>query len=183
MTTIVPFSPSLTVPGNVPWQSNVTLDGSLYTLTAFWLTYAQRWYIQLTALDGTLVFFRPLIGSGTPAALVTMAWVDGNPASDPALAPPDSPSGIVTVTTGTPLGYAAGATVTFTISGSNPAGYDGTYPSLVTGPSSLSYPLASNPGAVVSVGSLSVDVNLAWPYFQTSTLVFRDAAQQFEVTP
>jgi hypothetical protein len=54
---------------------------------------------------------------------------------------------------------------------------------LVTGANSFSYALAQDPGVATALGLASYDVNLAWGYFQQSSLVFRTATQQFEVSP
>ena len=46
-----------------PWSGKVTLDGSPYLLSAYWNTYAQRWYVQLTTHQGDVIQTTPLIGS------------------------------------------------------------------------------------------------------------------------
>jgi len=60
---------------------------------------------------------------------------------------------------------------------------------LITGPATFTYPIASNPGAATVFGTASYDINLIGgvpnqngvPF--SSTLVFRDASQQFETSP
>lgn len=46
-----------------PWQSQFTLDGSSYKVTAYWNIYGQRWYIKITDSSGNLAWSGPIIGS------------------------------------------------------------------------------------------------------------------------
>lgn len=64
--------------------------------------------------------------------------------------------GEVTVTTTDPHGIPNGTSFEATIVGASPAGYDGTFWATVTGASSFTYPLASNPGTETSPGFWSV---------------------------
>jgi hypothetical protein len=144
-----------------------TLDGQSYTASVPWLLFGQRWYLSLRALNGTLIFFRSLIGSPPGRALQTLSWQNG----------------YVSATTTAPHGYAVGQQIELTISGCTPAALNGTFPCLVTGPNSFSYALAQDPGIATTLGLASYDVNLAWGFFQQSSLVFRTATQQFEVSP
>src|SRR6266566_2988171 len=54
-----PFTPSV----NAPFQFTPTLDGVQYQAVVTWNLYGQRYYVNLYALDGTLVFSLPLVGS------------------------------------------------------------------------------------------------------------------------
>jgi hypothetical protein len=59
MTTFTNFSPSTTA----NFQFQPTLDGQVYTVTVLWSLFGQRYYVNIAALDGTLVALLPLIGS------------------------------------------------------------------------------------------------------------------------
>ena len=56
-------------------------------------------------------------------------------------------SSVATVTTAAPHGFTISDTIPLTISGATPAGYNGTFTCTITGASSFTYPLASNPGS------------------------------------
>jgi len=66
-------------------------------------------------------------------------------------------SSVVTVTTTAPHGFTNGDTLLVTISGATPTGYNGTYTITVTGASTFTYPLASNPGAETVPGVYTVE--------------------------
>lgn len=61
-------------------------------------------------------------------------------------------TGVVTVTTTAPHGWPNPDTFLVTISGFTPAAYNGTYTATVTGANTFTFPLASNPGSVTTVG-------------------------------
>jgi len=86
------------------------------------------------------------------------------------------------VTTQAPHGYKIARVVTLTISGASPDGYNGTFPCLVTSPTTFTYSLAINPGMATVPGTASFNVNLVGGLF-ASSLVFRTANQQFEISP
>jgi hypothetical protein len=62
-------------------------------------------------------------------------------------------SSVVTVTTAVAHGYPTGALINLTISGANPAGYNGTFLATITSSTQFTYPLTGNPGAQVSAGT------------------------------
>jgi hypothetical protein len=66
----------------------------------------------------------------------------------------------VTVTTSTPHGWHNGDTIAVTIAGVTPTAYNGTVQATVTGASTFTYPLASNPG-VVTVQGTATDGDVA----------------------
>ena len=59
MTTYVNFTPST----NALFQFQATLDGNLYNVVITWSLAGQRYYINVYALDGTLIVAKPLVGS------------------------------------------------------------------------------------------------------------------------
>ena len=64
-------------------------------------------------------------------------------------------SGTVTATTSVPLGMTTGETFKVVVTGAVPAGYNGTFNATVTGASTFTYALASNPGTETSPGFYS----------------------------
>jgi len=59
-------------------------------------------------------------------------------------------SGVVTATTAAPHGFTPADTITLTIAGASPSGYNTTAVCTITGASTFTYPLVSNPGIYVS---------------------------------
>lgn len=60
---------------------------------------------------------------------------------------------IATVTTAAPHGFTTSDTILMTIAGTTPAGYSGTYTCTITGASTFTYPLVSNPGSCTVPGT------------------------------
>lgn len=60
---------------------------------------------------------------------------------------------VVTATATSPHGYTNGDVLNLTIAGALPSGYDGTFPCTITGASTFTYPLGTNPGAETSPGT------------------------------
>jgi hypothetical protein len=73
----------------------------------------------------------------TAAAISSAAWL----------------TGVVTITTTNPHGLANGSTVSLTIAGFTPTGYNGTFTCTVTGANTFTYPLTTNPGAATVQGT------------------------------
>lgn len=61
--------------------------------------------------------------------------------------------GVATVTTSSPHGFTSADTLYLTIAGAAPTGYNGTFLCTVTGASTFTYPLASNPGSETTAGT------------------------------
>lgn len=169
MTALFNFTPSTVA----PYQFQPTLNGAVYNATVPWLLFGARYYLNLAALDGTQLLYTAIAGSPTGVDLQSLAWANG----------------IVSATTDVPHGYKIASTVSLTLVGSTPDAYNGKFDALITGPSSFSYMLTDNPGPATVFGVANYDVNLIGgvpnengDYF-TSTLVFRQQAQQFEVSP
>ena len=66
-TTLIPFQPNASA--SPPFQTTVTLDGSTYTLSCFWLVMSQRWYFSLVDSNQNTILFRPITGSPETADL------------------------------------------------------------------------------------------------------------------
>lgn len=60
--------------------------------------------------------------------------------------------GTVTATTAVPHGFTVSDTLPLTIAGETPSGYNGTFTCTITGASTFTYPLASNPGSQTVAG-------------------------------
>jgi len=166
MTTFTTFAPTATK----PFSFQPTMDGAQYNAVITWGLAGQRWYVNLYDQTGNLIFYLPMIGSPTALQTSTLTW--------------SGVQNLVTVTTAVPHGLPIGITVQLTIVGVAPAAYNGIWTMFVIGPSTLTYPLDVDPGSDATVnGNIGRDINIAGGYFKTSTLVFRDATQQFEVSP
>jgi hypothetical protein len=71
------------------------------------------------------------------AAITSLAWA----------------TGVVTVTTSSPHGYTTGLTIPMVIAGADPDGFNGTFDATITGASTFTYPLASDPGSETVPGT------------------------------
>ena len=159
MTTYVDFQPSQTT----PFQFQATLDGEHYVVTVPWNIMGERYYVSVSDLNNNVIVYRS-VASSTAVSQAALSWANGT-----ATASLSSPHNV-------PLGSVARITVANTGSA-----YDGTYLALAVDATDFTYPLPSNPGP--ASGGVSQDVNLVGGYFTTSSLVFRDNTQQFEVSP
>jgi hypothetical protein len=166
VTTFTDFTPTATQ----PFQFSPTLDGAPYSLVVTWGLAGQRWYVNLYDQHGVLIFYLPLIASPSAMATQSLTW--------------DSTQHIVTVITTVPHALKIGVPVTLTIANVVPLAYNGIVTLLPIGPSTLTYSQTTDPGGdATTQGTIGRDINLGAGYFQTSTLVFRDETQQFEVNP
>jgi hypothetical protein len=165
VTTLVNFAPSQT--GSPPFQFSAALDGNQYTISLTWNWGSQRWFLSIVDQFGNLVVFRPLVGSPPVTPLSALFWQDG----------------FVYATAPAFLGYHLGRLAQITISGASPAALNGVFPCTITGPSTFTYPMTTDPGQTAQAGGWSTDANLAAGFFVTSTLVFRAATQNFEINP
>jgi hypothetical protein len=164
MTTIFPFQPTAQTP---PFQFQPTLDSAVYTGIVMWNVTGQRWYLSLYDLSNNLIFSLPLIGSPTGSAIESISWLEG----------------IVTVVTDVPHGFLQGAVVNLVIAGCAPVALNGNISAFIIDEVTFEYSLASDPGGATALGTATYNINLAGGYFTTSTLVFREASQQLEVSP
>ena len=206
MTTVVPFVPST----SAAFSFQATLDGNPYNAVVTWSLFGQRYYLNLTASDGTPILTTALIGSPSPLQLIALSWANGLaiaqtgtvvtvnvPGSGPTLitAGTAGTGAIIDtdveleITAGLAHGLRIGSVVPLVISGVTPDAYNGEVDALVTSPVAFTYPIASNPGIATVFGRASYDFNLIGGVtnengeFFTSTLVFRQQAQQFEISP
>ena len=161
MTTFFPFTPSQ----SAAFSFQPTLDGNQYSAAIQWNLHGQRYYLNLTQLDGTPVVYIPVIESPPALALASLSWANGT----------------VTAVALQPHGYALDSTVALTIKNCVPSGFNGAVEAFVYNATTLTYPLIADPGPATMLGAVDWFVNLVAGYFGTSTLVFRNS--QFEVNP
>lgn len=162
MTTITPFVPSTIA----PFSFQPTLDGQVYTVTALWSLFGQRYFLNCSDLTGNLVFYLPLIGSSPALQVQDASWFPNT----------------VTLTTVSPHGYQIGVPINVNVSGMVPTAFNGNYQALAINATQMTYEIDSNPGSLVQQGTVSYDINLAAGYFD-STLVYRTQNMQFEISP
>lgn len=171
MTTYTDFNPSAVT--SPPFQFSAMLDTVPYKVALTWSTYAQRWYVTITALDGTVILYTARVSSPSPLPIAALSWDDGE----------------AEIETVDPHGFTIGSVATLTVSGATPIGYNGLVQCVVTGPSTLTYPLGTDPGTATVFGTAAQNVNMIGgvpnangvPF--SSSLVYREAANQFEVSP
>lgn len=162
MTSFVNFTPSVIQAFNF----QATLDGNSYNVVVTWNFWAQRYYVNVYALDGTLVFCMPLIGSPAQILLTALSWSKGQ----------------AMATCAAPHGIRIGIPSRRTISNASPAAYNGTFQVLAISPTQFTYPIATDPGPATAFGAESFDTDMAGGYF-SSTLVYRAPNSQFEISP
>lgn len=159
------FMPSVTA----PFQFQPTLDGAQYVASIRWNMAWQRWYLFVDQVNGVNVCTLGLSGSPVGAKIAGAIF--------------DEASLTASITTATPHGYGIGKTIELSVRGMQPEAWNGSLLCFVTGPDSISYSLANNPGAATQLGTVSFDINLVAGYFQESSLVWRPGAAQIEVYP
>lgn len=163
MTTIVPFRPT----PFAPFSFFVTLDGAQYTVSVLWSVFGQRWYVNVVASDGSIVVSEGLSASPSAVRIASLTWVNG----------------FVTAVTSEPHGYRLGFTTELTINGCIPTVYNGDVLAYIVDEDTLFWPLSADPGSATQMGVTSFDIDLVEQYFETSSIVFRESTQQFEINP
>ena len=163
MTTLIDFQPS----ASAVFQFQPTLDGQVYQASVPWLAFGKRFYLLLQDLAGNTVLYTPLVGSPPAVAVASLSWAHGR----------------ATAALAAPHGWRPLDTVDVAVSDCSPTAYNGAVRALATDRSTLSWPLATDPGTATALGSVAYGIDLVGGYFSTSTLVYRESTQQFEVTP
>ena len=146
MTTYFPFAPT----NQAPFQFQPTLDDATYNAVVTWNLFGQRWYVTVSALDGTPQFSLPLIGSPVGAILESLTW----------------DSGFVTAVALAPHGFAIGSDVPIEVVGAAPAALSGTFLCHVVDPLTFTFPLASDPGTTTAPGTAYFNISLSAGYFR-----------------
>lgn len=153
-------------PPDAPFQFSAVLDGATYNVSVPFNIFSQRWYVLLADQFGNIVFNLPLIESPPLQQLTSLSWGSG---------------GVVTAVSASPLPYPIGTIAELTIYGVVPSGYNGLQECVIGSPATFTYPLATNPGQVTTLGSWVQDIPITAGYF-TSTLVWRPSTGNFEVS-
>ena len=161
MTAYFPFTPSRrAAPNFMP-----TLDGKVHNCTVTWNLGGQRYFLNVFTLGGDRILSVAIAETPPDAAIQSATF--------------DAVTGMATVVLAGPHGLKLGSTVRRRVAGCDPDAFDGTYPMLVSGISSLAYaPDAVPPNAAAAVGTVGAPANLVAGYF-ASTVIFRDG--RFEV--
>lgn len=150
-----------------PFQFLLTLDGQTYSAQVTWPLYSQRAYLTIFDSSNNVVVNRALIGSPSQQALASLEWLLGT----------------VTATCEVPHGLTLGSVVNLVVAGTTPSGYSGSFSCNVTGPSTFTYTLATDPGgAATAAGAFGPDIDLLDGYF-SSTMVWRPSSSMIEVNP
>lgn len=159
-----PFQPS----NQGPFQFQPILDGVSYNALISWGLFGQGWYFNLYSGAGDRIVSEALVGSPTGLNIESLVWdLRGN----------------VTAKVVDPHGYKIGSVVDLVIAGAAPAAYSGEKRAFIIGPDTFTFVQAFDPGQATNLGVVSYDIDLLANRGFTSTVVFREASQTFEVTP
>lgn len=163
MTQIAAFVPSnFAAP-----RFQVTLDGQQHRVVVTWNVAAQRYYINVYNVNtGSLVCAVPLVETPPGVPLASLAW--------------DQNLGEVIAMLAQPSYRPVGQIVQYTITNCEPVAFNGVYDCLTINDSTFSYPMATDPGQAVVLGSVTRCLDMLEPWF-SSTMIFR--RMQFEVNP
>lgn len=172
MTTVTPFTPSPVL--TPPFQFQAVLGSATYNVQVTSNLFGNRWYVSVVASDGTVLVTKAIAASPAGVQLAGLSWG----------------SGLVAATTAAPHGLTVGSVAELVIAGATPDGYNGLQQCHITGRSSFTYPLDTDPGLATIFGSAGPQINLVGgitdpvtgaPF--TSSMIFREGANQFEVSP
>lgn len=163
MTQIFPFVP----PQNGAFQFQPVMDGDNYNAVVMWNLFANRFYVNLHTTDNTRLFTIPVIGSPQALTLEAAGWSHG----------------YVNAQTGVPHGWLYLSTIPILVAGCVPSTYNGSFQGFVTGPDTFQYALPTDPGGIAAFGTVDFFIDISGGYFNSSTMVYRESLQQFEVNP
>jgi hypothetical protein len=173
MSTVIPFIPSNLFAPSFP----VVLDGNDYTVTVTWNISAQRFYINIYALDGTWILTVPLFAT-PPSRMVADAVYD-----------PLQRLMTITMLDSTQwpipsvMGYTAkpGTIIEYTLEQFTPDAYNGKFRCIQVNDTTFTFFLAQDPGNLAIRGLVTRVLNMVAGVFVTSTLIYRNGA--FEINP
>lgn len=173
MTTIIPF-----VPSRIKAPSfDATLDGAVYSITVTWNVSARRYYINVYDQNSTWILTVPLI-STPPGRAVDSVVYDPflNRCTVTLVSPsewpvPLSPSGINTK---------PGTMIDYTLQGFQPDTYNGKVRGMHINETTFVFPMASDPGPLVVVGTVHRFLNMVESVFFNSSLIYRNRAFQID---
>lgn len=161
--TTYPFNPS-------PLQNvtfNPVMNGQTYAAVINWNVFGQRWYLNLSDSNGTLIICTAVVSSQDPSAIASLSWANN----------------VVTVETATPHWLPLGTQAYIYLSGNSPDGYNGLYLVNVTGPSEFTFTLTTDPGVPAMVGTFGGIIDLSAGLIPGAMLLYYDGSKQFATTP
>jgi len=158
MSTFVDFQPST----QTAFSFQATMAGQQYTIVITWSLSGQRYYLNVYDLSQNLIVCRSLVSSG-PVITGQFTWS----------------LGIASITTITPHNVPLGQVAAVWISQTDTV-FDGAVQVLATGPSTLTYQLATNPNESNPVtGAVNFSLNLVDGY-DIGYFLYHYSTQQFE---
>jgi len=149
-----------------PYTFNPTVDGRVVAAKVVWSLFGKRYYLRMTELAGGVIFLLPVIGSLEGFNILSLAWRRGQ----------------VYITTSYPHDYTVANTIDLTVRGCLPEGYNGRFRCFIPNPQQIVYDVPVYPGEPLQFGFVNYDIDIAAGYFD-STVIYRSANQQFEVSP
>jgi hypothetical protein len=162
LSTLISFTPSITQ----AFQFQPTIAGTQYNAVITWSLFGQRYYLNLSTLDGTLLCCTALVATG-PTLSATLNWAD------------TGVGGIATVTTASAHNVPLGQVVNMTVSETGTA-FDGEWQGLSTGTMTLTYALSNPNVSLQQTGKVDFPVNAIAPFGIDGAFLFRFDTQQFE---
>jgi hypothetical protein len=172
VTTIIPFIPSNIQAPTFP----LTLDGKKCNAVITWNISSLRYFVNIYDSNGNWI--------------ITTALVSSPPARNAISAVYDPFLNIITVEmhiySGWPIPYAGLATkpgtmIDYTLEGFQPATYNGKFRCLHVLPLMFTFPMATDPGPLIILGTVSRLLNMVDPVMKVSSMVYRNGA--FEISP
>jgi Domain of unknown function (DUF6983) len=162
MTVYLPFQPS----SSIAPSFYVTINGAQYSVTVKWNVSAQRYYFDLYDQSGTWIVTLPLLDSTASRQIAAFAY-------DPDLR-------AMQVTIDPPFWRPAGQMEDITLENVDPPSLNGTVRAQVIDDANRTFPLAQDPGQIVTLGSVNRYMNLIAGYIPGWRMIFRNSA--FEVS-
>jgi hypothetical protein len=163
MAAIIPFVPSSIMAPSF----QALLDGANYNVVLTWNMSAKRYYVNVYDHTGTWIVTTPLVTSPTGEAVNAMTY--------------DTARGAMNVTKATGWWHKPGTMVDYMLMGFDPPSLNGLQRCLTIDTLTFSFPLAQDPGTVVTLGSVNRILNMVAGVFTQSTLIYRNGC--FEVSP
>lgn len=143
------------------------LAGTIYSAIVTWNLSAQRWYLNVYAGDGTWVLTTAIAETPQGEAIASMTY--------------DAHQGVMICTLVNPHYRPVGQIVQYTITGMQPGTLNARYDCLMIDAARFSFPVAADPGQVVTLGTANRLFDLMSGRVKGAALVYRN--RNFEVWP
>lgn len=151
-------------PPDDAFRFSPVIDGETYEAAVEWSIFGRRWFLRLSEPGGALALYTAVVESPVLARVDSLRW--------------DQARGRVILTAEHALPI--GAVVQMTVRGSLPETYNGNFDMAVESPNTLSYPMKTDPGGLVTPGLWGREIDLLQGRF-TTTLIYRQ--RRFETYP